>query len=106
MTRISPLCLQLLFTLISLATPCNGIDDYRGSLAPINEYNRDYWIARGETLLNESKYNEAIEAYDRAIELNSSCIDAWRQKGNAFSNLSKFDEALLCYEKVICMCLA
>ena len=33
---------------------------------------RSIGIKKGEELLNASKYNESIEAYDRAIDLNQS----------------------------------
>jgi tetratricopeptide (TPR) repeat protein len=59
------------------------------------------WFNKGDLLLNLGKYNESIEAYDRAIELNQSYAAAWSHKGNAFSNLSRYNESLECYNKAI-----
>ena len=101
MASIYALWSLLLLALMTLAAPCNGIDDRGGNFASVNESHPSDWYNRGETRLNEGKYDEAIEAYDRAIKLNSSHTAAWRQKGNALYNLSKFDESLLCYEKAI-----
>ena len=41
-----------------------------GNRAKINESDAVYWYNKGEELLNASKYNESIKAYDRAIESN------------------------------------
>jgi len=43
------------------------------------------WVNIGDSLLNSGKYNEAIEAYNKAIELNQSNVMAWIQKSNALT---------------------
>ena len=45
--------------------------------------------------------DEAVTAYNKAIELNSRYSDAWSNKGNAPCQLSRFDEALKVYEYAI-----
>jgi tetratricopeptide (TPR) repeat protein len=71
------------------------------NFAAINESDPIYWFNKGDLLLNLGKYNESIEAYNRAIELNQSYAIAWSHKGNAFLNLSLYSESLECYNKAI-----
>ena len=59
------------------------------------------WIDEGIQLSNEGKYEEAIEAYDKAIEINPQDTNAWYNKGNDLCNLGKYEEALNAYDKVI-----
>jgi Flp pilus assembly protein TadD len=49
--------------------------------------------AEGVTLYNESKYDEAIKAYDEAIRLAPNLIEAWNNKGMALDALGKTTEA-------------
>ena len=59
------------------------------------------WFNKGDSLLNLGKYNESIDAYNKAIELNQSYAVAWKQKGNALLNLTKYNESLECYNEAI-----
>ena len=45
------------------------------------------WIKQGNELMNSEKYNEAIKAYEKAIEINPNDSDAWYNK----ETLSKSD---------------
>ncbi len=49
--------------------------------------------------LNE--HDEAIKAYDKAIEINPQDSDAWYNKGVALDKLDKSDEAIKAYDKAI-----
>jgi len=46
-------------------------------------------------------YEEAIRAFDKAIELNPDVPVAWYNKGVALANLEKHDEALRAFDKAI-----
>ena len=59
------------------------------------------WCNKGNILLNLGEYNESINAYNKAIELNQSLAVAWKQKGNAFLNLTEYHESLSCYDNAI-----
>lgn len=67
----------------------------------INESDDVYWFQTGNDLYNASEYNEAIEAYDMAIELNQSYAEAWNNKGSALSDLGKYIEAEKAYRKAV-----
>lgn len=59
------------------------------------------WIVKGSGLAKNGQYEEAIAAYDKAIEENQSFADPWISKGNAFQNLKRFPEAVASYDKAI-----
>ena len=57
--------------------------------------------SQGNALRSQNKYQEAIEAYDKALALNANFAEALYDKGLALHNLNKFQEAIDCYEKAI-----
>jgi uncharacterized protein YjbI with pentapeptide repeats len=58
-------------------------------------------INKGNALRNEGKYNEAIEYYDKALEINPNYADALNGKGNALRNKGKYNEAIEYYDKAL-----
>jgi len=56
---------------------------------------------KGDSLGRLNKSDEAIKAYEKAIEINPNDSDAWYNKGVALDNLNKSDEAIKAYEKAI-----
>jgi tetratricopeptide (TPR) repeat protein len=61
--------------------------------------NADYWSYQGFKLHMAGKYKEAIECFDKVIELDSNDALAWYNKGNAFAAQGMFEAAAGCYEK-------
>ena len=47
------------------------------------------------------KYQEAIEYYDKAIEIDANFIDAQISKGWALDGLGKYKEAIEYYDKAL-----
>ena len=47
------------------------------------------------------KYDEAIKAYDEAINLDPKLASAWNNKGNVSLSQGKYDEAIQAYDKAI-----
>ncbi|MGA9151794.1 MAG: tetratricopeptide repeat protein [Candidatus Nitrosopolaris sp.] len=64
-------------------------------------YNATDWNNKGDSLFDMKKYKEAIECYDKAIELEPDFADAWESKGVALTDLKKYNEAIKCYDKAI-----
>jgi len=59
------------------------------------------WVIKGFSLGTLGKYQEAIECYDRAIEINPRYAEAWSNKGNALSGLGRHEEAIECYDRAL-----
>lgn len=67
-------------------TPITGIDAYRD---------------KGLALLKAGRYNESVQAYQRAVELDPTQAWSWHDKGNALREQGKYDEALQAYNKTL-----
>jgi tetratricopeptide (TPR) repeat protein len=55
----------------------------------------------GLALYEQSKYNEAIRAYDEALNLDSKLALAWNSRGVALHSISKNEEAIQSYNEAI-----
>lgn len=60
--------------------------------APANRLRRQ--LDLGNKYLNEQMYEEAILAFDRAIEIDASCLEAYLGKAEAYEGLEVYDEAV------------
>jgi tetratricopeptide (TPR) repeat protein len=54
---------------------------------------------KGYTLGKLGKYNEAIQAYDRVIQIDSNYTDAWNEKGLSLKKLGKDKDVKKCLIK-------
>lgn len=60
----------------------------------------DEMALKADILAHESKYEEAVEYYDRALEKMPGNADLWAFKGITLEGgLNKQDEAMKCWEK-------
>lgn len=59
------------------------------------------FLALGLALMNQSKYDEAILAYDEAIRLDPEDAASWGAKGFALSKLGRHDEAMQVYDEAL-----
>jgi tetratricopeptide (TPR) repeat protein len=48
----------------------------------------------GDRLLKSERYDEAIDSYNKAIELKSDCLEAWYNRGVALVELGRCQEAI------------
>ncbi len=55
----------------------------------------------GTEFSKQGKLSEAIECFDKAIEINPAFELPWANKAGAFLNLKKYDEALECVNKAV-----
>ncbi len=56
------------------------------------------WNDKGNVLVDQGKYDEAIKAYDRAIEINPQLAEVWNNKGLALYHQGKYSEAIQAYD--------
>ena len=59
----------------------------------------DYWIKKGNNLVGNGSFEEALQDYDQAILIDAQNAEAWRGKGNAQSILGQQDEGNQSFEK-------
>ena len=65
------------------------------TLSPKDYYNQ------GNDLLASEKHEEALAAYDKAIELDPDYANAWDSRGVSLDNLEKYEKAISSYDKAI-----
>jgi tetratricopeptide (TPR) repeat protein len=58
-------------------------------------------LAKGQSLLNEAKLEEAINCFDEVLALDPRNAEALVKKGTALERLRKTQEALECYDRAI-----
>jgi tetratricopeptide (TPR) repeat protein len=56
---------------------------------------------KGVALDAQGKYDEALQAFDKAIEINPQLAEAWVAKGVVLMAQGKYDEAIQAYDKAI-----
>ena len=56
---------------------------------------------KGNALYLQGKYDEVIEIYDEAININPGYAYAWNGKGLALDNQGKHEEALKAFDRAI-----
>jgi tetratricopeptide (TPR) repeat protein len=66
-----------------------------------NPQDADAWVNKGLTLEDQRKYDEAVTAYDKAIELDPGNVEAWFRKGFTLRLQGKYDEAIKAFDKAI-----
>lgn len=70
-------------------------------LIGIDPSDADYHFIKGRALFGLKRFDEAIKAFDKAIELKPDYAKAYNNKGIALKNIGKFDEAIKAYDKAI-----
>lgn len=72
------------------------------NILPIYAEDAKDWLNKGNKLLFvKCNYEEAIKCFDKALEIDSNCIDALVGKGISLSFLNKNEEALKYIDKVL-----
>jgi tetratricopeptide (TPR) repeat protein len=57
------------------------------------------WTEKAWTLGKLGKYDQAIECFDKAININANDAKIWRGKGSVLARLGKYELAIGCYAK-------
>lgn len=66
-----------------------------GLTAPASaQLNATEWFDIGVTLFNEDLFNDSVQAYDKAIEMNPQFAEAFNNKGIDLGLLGRYDDAL------------
>jgi tetratricopeptide (TPR) repeat protein len=59
------------------------------------------WYEKGQSLADEKKYEDALEAYKKAIELNPTYAEALFQAGWCYNDLEKYTQAIEVLKKAV-----
>ena len=59
------------------------------------------WISKGNALKKLGRYAEAMEYYDKALEIDPKHALAWHNKGDALYALGRYEEAVDCYDRAL-----
>jgi tetratricopeptide (TPR) repeat protein len=71
------------------------------SLTPQIQLSAEEYFKFGNGLFDADRLEEAIESYDKAIELNPDYSEAWSNKGVTLSALGRYGESIQSYNKAI-----
>lgn len=61
----------------------------------------NYIVSLGAALQQLGRYEEALTAFDKVIELTPGDADMWRQRGDILVQLHRHDQALLSYRQTL-----
>jgi len=56
-------------------------------------------VKKGNSLLTDSKFEEALDFFEQALLLNQNDPNLWNNKGVALRSLGRYEEAMVCFNK-------
>jgi tetratricopeptide (TPR) repeat protein len=59
------------------------------------------WLDKGNTLFLQKKVDEALECYNKVIEIYPQCAPAWNNKATCLINLGRDEEAIYAFDGVL-----
>ncbi len=59
------------------------------------------WFMKGMDLYYQERYNESLQAYDRAIDLDPTDYEAWNNRGIDLGIMGRYDEAIASFEQAV-----
>ena len=77
--------------------PATGDENEPG----LNRTAETIWYNKGIALRIQKKYDEALTAYDKAIEFDPQNLNAWNNKGIVFHEQGKYIKAIQAYDKAL-----
>ncbi len=69
--------------------------------ATAQENTIDYWMDKGNMLLSSGQWDEACEAYNRAIEIDPQSYNAWWRKAEVLGRNGDINKSVKAYDKAI-----
>ncbi|MEI7856569.1 MAG: tetratricopeptide repeat protein [Methanomicrobiales archaeon] len=63
--------------------------------------NANVWYNKGIILFKMCRYQDALNAFAQAADIDPEFTEAWYNKGMALMNLQKYHEAIRAFDKVL-----
>ncbi|MEL6380938.1 MAG: tetratricopeptide repeat protein [Cyanobacteria bacterium J06626_18] len=73
------------------------LESLKNAIPQVNFSATDY-LKQGNAFFFESRYDDAVESYDRAIQLSPELYEAWFTKASMLMLLQRYDEAASAYQ--------
>ena len=62
---------------------------------------KDLWYARGATLVKMEEFDQALNSFNRSLEIDKSFQSAWMSKAEVYNKLGDSSKAAECYSHII-----
>jgi len=56
-------------------------------------------VAKGQSFLEDGKFNESLGFFEQALLLNQDDPDLWNYKGIVLRSMGRYEEAMECFNK-------
>ena len=56
-------------------------------------------VEKGQSLMDDGKYDDALGFFEQALLLNQNDPDLWNNKGIALRSLGRYEESMECFNK-------
>lgn len=70
---------------------------------PTEPLTESAWCTKGYSLAALGQFEEAVEAFDRAIEREPAYRDAWAGRGKSLATLGRREEAVASFDRAIAL---
>lgn len=87
-----------------LALAKQGLEKAEGLLEKLpDEYQKEaaFYNVKGKLAANKTNFERAIEAYNKAIEIDPADAVLWNNKGTTLQELKRYKEAITAYDQAI-----
>lgn len=59
------------------------------------------WYLEANDMAKQGNNEDALIAYEKALELDPNHVSAWNNKGIVLARMKRFEEAITCYDRAI-----
>ena len=73
----------------------------RGLMGIFDGFKKKKLLNNGAKLINQEKYEDSLEYFDKVLEIDPNYDYAWYNKGYALFNMGNFHEANVCIDKFL-----
>ncbi len=56
-------------------------------------------VAKGQSFLEDGKFNDALDLFEQALLLNQDDPDLWNYKGIVLRSMGRYEEAMECFNR-------